>query len=67
MVREVVKPLFVTPHEAAQMLSISRSKVYVLLRSGKIPYRRIGSAIRIPVGWLEQMAAEAAKQVEPRH
>jgi excisionase family DNA binding protein len=37
-----IKPLFVTPAEAAKMLSVSRSKLYVLIREGKVPYWRTG-------------------------
>lgn len=59
-----VRVLFVTPAEAAKMLSVSRSKLYVLLRAGEIPHRKIGSAIRIPVAFLEQMAAQACAGAE---
>jgi excisionase family DNA binding protein len=61
---EDVKPLFMTPAEAAKALSVSRSKLYVMLRAGEIPYRKIGAAIRIPVMYLEQMAATACAIAE---
>ena len=52
--------LFVRPSEAARMLSISRSKIYELLRIGEIPSRKFGASLRIPVAALEQMARECS-------
>lgn len=40
--------LLLTPEEAAQTLSIGRSKVYELLRAGAIASIRIGASRRIP-------------------
>jgi excisionase family DNA binding protein len=59
-----IKPLFVTPAEAAKMLSVSRSKLYVLIREGKVPSRKIGASIRVPLQALEKMAIEAANRIE---
>jgi excisionase family DNA binding protein len=55
---EPIRPLFVRPSEAARLLSISRSKIYELVRRGEIPSRRFGESIRIPLDVLEQMARE---------
>ena len=49
--------------EAAEMLSLGRSKTYALVQSGEIPSVRIGGAVRIPVdalhAWLRQQVADA--------
>ena len=52
--REMV-PLLLTPEEAARALRVSRSKLYELARSGKIPTIRIGSVLRIPRRRLEAL------------
>ncbi len=49
--------LLLTPHEAADALSINRSTLYVLLMRGEIPSILIGSARRIPVYGLEEWIA----------
>jgi len=41
--------VLLTPEEAAQALSIGRSKVYELLRAGALASVRIGASRRIPV------------------
>jgi len=41
--------MLLTPEEAAQTLSIGRSKVYELLRAGALASVRIGASRRIPV------------------
>lgn len=40
--------LLLTPVEAADLLGISRSKLYELLRSGDLPSVRIGASRRVP-------------------
>lgn len=39
--------LLVTANEAAELLSLSRSKIYQLVDSGQLESRRIGRAVRI--------------------
>jgi len=53
-------PLFLTPQEAAERLQISKSTVYVHLRSGELPGRKIGGSWRIPRGALVEMASASA-------
>jgi excisionase family DNA binding protein len=36
--------------EAAQLLALSRTKVYEMAERDEIPVLRIGTAVRIPVG-----------------
>ena len=43
-----IDKLLLTPVEAAAVLSLGRSKVYELLRSGELPSVRIGACRRIP-------------------
>ena len=40
--------VLLTPVEAATVLGIGRSKLYELLRSGRLPSVRIGACRRIP-------------------
>ncbi|TXH55035.1 MAG: DNA-binding protein [Desulfurellales bacterium] len=42
-----------TVPEAARELAVSRSHLYQLAQTGKIPVRRIGRAVRIPVAWVK--------------
>jgi excisionase family DNA binding protein len=42
--RPLSPPLAVRPMEAARQLGISRSRLYQLLKSGKIPHRKDGAA-----------------------
>jgi excisionase family DNA binding protein len=46
------------PSEAAELLSISRSKAYELIAAGVLPSVRIGSSVRVPAArlqaWIEQ-------------
>jgi len=52
--------------EAAERLSIGRSKLYELLTSGEIPTIRIGRAVRIPADELDAFVTrERAAQREP--
>jgi len=44
--------------EAAQALSIGRSKLYELLRAGVLGSVRIGGSRRIPVAMLHEFVAE---------
>jgi excisionase family DNA binding protein len=46
--------LIVTVEEAADILSLSRSKIYSLIRSGKIRALKIGRSRRIPVAELQR-------------
>ncbi len=50
--------VLVTTGEAAARLSIGRSKLYDLIRTGQITTVRIGRAIRVPVVEVERFAAE---------
>ncbi len=40
--------LLLTPEAAAEMLSISRSKIYQLLATGEVASVRIGTSRRVP-------------------
>jgi excisionase family DNA binding protein len=46
-----------TANEAAQILNVSKTKVYELARTSKLPHKKIGSRIIIPTrsffNWLE--------------
>jgi len=45
--------LLMTPEEAAETLSISRSKLYELMSAGEVESMRIGGSRRIPFDALE--------------
>lgn len=51
--------------EAAEALSLSRSKTYELIREGRIPAIRIGGVIRVPVAALRALAEAAPRHDEP--
>jgi len=48
------EPLLVKPTEAAEMLRISRARVYELIASGKVPSVRVGRFTRIPLAALRE-------------
>lgn len=52
-----IEPLLLTANEAAQALSIGRSKVYELIMSGELESVRIGGCRRVPVDALRQFIA----------
>ena len=56
--------LLLTPEEAAETLSISRSKLYELLAAGDVESVRIGGSRRIPVDalvmFVERQRGEAS-------
>lgn len=49
--------------EAAQLLALSRTKVYEMAERSEIPVLKIGTAVRIPrrklLGWIEAQTAGA--------
>ena len=53
--------LFTVP-EAAEMLGISRSHLYQLIQSGKLPVVRLGASVRIPRVWLERYIEERVEE-----
>jgi len=50
--------LLLTPEEAANALGIGRSKIYQLLRDGKVRSLRIGTCRRIPAAALPELIAD---------
>ncbi len=57
-VEDDVDKLLLTPHEAAQVLGIGRSKLYQLMRAGTVASVRIGSCRRIPAASLPDLIAQ---------
>jgi excisionase family DNA binding protein len=57
------------PVEAAEAMSISRSKAYELIAEGKIPSVRIGRCVRVPVQefrtWAEKRVDTSAARTAP--
>jgi excisionase family DNA binding protein len=58
--------------EVAEVLGLSRSRVYELLSSGDLPVVRIGSCVRVPVDalrrWIDGHASSnAVATPTPRH
>lgn len=53
----VVQKLLLKPEEAADILSIGRSKVYELLGTGELASVRIGACRRIPAAALSEFVA----------
>jgi excisionase family DNA binding protein len=49
--------VLLTAEDAARLLSISRTKVYGLMATGKLRYKKIGSSTRIPRAELERFAS----------
>jgi excisionase family DNA binding protein len=49
--------LLLTPEEAAELLSLSRSTLYRLMARGEMPSHKVGRARRVPRALLEQFVA----------
>lgn len=61
--------LLLRPEEAAQLLGISRARLYQLIAAGQIGSLRIGRSRRIPFAALEKFVAERFREetrVEPK-
>lgn len=54
----VVEPILISPAKAAELLGVSRSTAYLLIRTGQIPVRRVSSRLRVP---LEELRAWARR------
>ena len=60
--------LLLTPKEATELLGISRSKLYELLRAGTIESVKIGDCRRVSEPpWTSTSSAYGAKQLLSRH
>ena len=58
------QPLLLRTEEVAELLSISRSKVYQLIREGRLPSVRLTGSVRVPrVALLELVSTETAGPV----
>jgi excisionase family DNA binding protein len=49
-----MEKMLLTPGEAAQLISVGRSKMYALLAAGVLPPVRVGKSLRVPVKALEK-------------
>jgi excisionase family DNA binding protein len=56
--------LFITARETADMLSLSRAKVYELVAAGKLPAQRFDGAVRINLPALRRLVAEQNERGE---
>lgn len=58
------EPLLLRPDEVAELLGVSRSKVYEMLAGGRLPRVRVGSSLRVPrhrlLRWIDQRTLEAS-------
>lgn len=57
--------LLLTPLEAAEALSIGRSKLYELLAEGRLDSVRVGSCRRIPIGSLTDFVTRLQNDGDP--
>lgn len=58
----VPEPLLLRVEEAARMLSLSRTTVYLLLESGQLPSIKCGTARRIPRAALDEWIAQQLQE-----
>jgi excisionase family DNA binding protein len=59
-------PLLLTPEQAAASLSICRTRIYELLRSGELRSVQIGMSRRIPVADLEATSSTSSRRTMQR-
>jgi excisionase family DNA binding protein len=60
-----VEKLLLTPEEAAEMLSIGRSKLYELLATGELASIRLGGCRRVPTEAIRQFVAQLGADARP--
>ncbi len=64
-----LSPLLLTPEEVSSALSICRTKVYELIRTGQLESVQIGSSRRIPVDavgeYVERLRRSSAFRLRP--
>ena len=51
-----IERIMVKPEEAAELLGVSRSTAYFLIKSGRLPARRVGARLRVPLEALRAWA-----------
>lgn len=57
--------LLLRPDEAAELLGVSRSKLYALLASGELPSLRLGHSVRVPLEALRRWVATRSPDPGP--
>lgn len=59
-------PLLLKPVEVAELLGVSRSKVFAMLAAGELPVVRLGRVVRVPrrdlEAWLHSATAPATSR-----
>jgi excisionase family DNA binding protein len=58
------KAILLRPGTAAELLSISKSKLYELIQRGEVPHTRVGGMLRVPRSAVEGFAAQALRDNE---
>jgi len=53
--------LLLRPAEAANLLSVGRTKIYQLLADEELPSVRLGGSIRVPLGALERWVEDQVR------
>ena len=53
--------LLLRPAEAANLLSVGRTKIYQLLADEELPSVRLGGSIRVPLGALERWVEDQGR------
>ena len=54
-----MQPRLLTPEQAARLLAISRSKIYELMRAGRLDAIKIDGSRRVPVEAVDEFIARA--------
>ncbi len=57
---QAIQRLLLRPEEAAEMLAISRSKLYELLAIGELSCVHVGRSVRVPTAALHEWVARQA-------
>jgi excisionase family DNA binding protein len=63
--RNVTEKSLLRVEEAADRLSLGRSKTYALIQEGQLPSIRIGRSVRVPVVELDRWIRERTRAVDP--
>lgn len=58
------QPRLVTARQAAELLSIGRSSVYQLMRTGQLPSLKIGRSRRIPLQEVAAFVSRSSKAAQ---
>lgn len=60
----MTEPILLKPQQAAEVLGIGRSLIYLLIRDGKLPTVKVGNSLRVPRAALDQWVIDNTREAK---